>query len=112
LPRHAKVIDQRLRVIRLATVAGIWAFGLIAGLYATLAAVAKYGCMSDAEGFGCGTPGSVLGIVLLLTVMGVVTLVSLICPSRAARPVLVIGGLGVLALTACLIGSLSLLATT
>ena len=112
MPRHAKVVDQRLRVIRIATVAAIWVFGLLAGLYATLAATAKYGCMSHDDGFGCGTPGSVLGIVLLVTVMSVVTLVSLTCPNRAARPVLLIGGFGAAALTACLVGSLSLLATT
>jgi hypothetical protein len=112
LPRHAKVVDQRLRVIRLATVAVVAAYGLVAGLYALLAAAAKYGCMSHADGLGCRTSGSILGIVLLGAVIGVVTLVSLLCPSRPARPVLIIGGSGAAALTACLIASVSLLATT
>jgi hypothetical protein len=106
------VVDQRLRVIRLATVAATWAYGLVAGLYAVLAAAAKYGCMTEARGLGCRTSGSVLGMVLLATVIAVVTLVSLTCPNRTARPVLVIGGCALVALTACLVAAVGLLATT
>jgi hypothetical protein len=112
LPRHTKVLDERLRLGRLATIVVIWSYGLIVGLYALLAAAAKYGCMDDADGIGCRTSGSILGMVLLATVIGVVTLVSLACPSRAARPVLMIGAAAAGALTVCLIGALSLLATT
>jgi hypothetical protein len=112
LARHGKVVDERLRTVRLATITVVWAYGLVAGLYALLAAAAKYGCMTGADGLACRTAGSVLGIVLLVTVVAVVTVVSLACPSRRTRPVLLIGGAALGALTLCLVASLSLLATT
>jgi hypothetical protein len=111
LPRHAKVVDQRLHVIRVSTIAAVWVYGLVAGLYALLAAAAKYGCMKDDDGLACHTSGSVLGIVLLVTVIAVVTLVTIACPNRPGRTVLVIGGFSIAALTACLIAAISLLAT-
>jgi hypothetical protein len=112
LSRHAKVVDQRLRVIRLSTVAVVWLCGLAAGLYAALAAVAKYGCVSGDRSLGCQTSGSVLGIVLFITVLAVVTLVTLATMHRPARPVLIIGGLGVAALAICTVAAVSLLSTT
>jgi hypothetical protein len=111
LPRHAKVVNQRLRVIRLSTVAFVWLCGLAAGLCATLAAAAKYGCMSGDHAVACQTSGSVLGIVLLITVIAIVTVVTLVTMNRPVRPVLIIGGLGVVALAICTFAAASLLST-
>jgi hypothetical protein len=112
LPRHAKVVDPRLRVIRLSTVAFVWLCGLVAGLHAVLAAVAKYGCATGDEAVGCKTSGSVLGIVLLVTVIVIVTVVTLTTANRSARRVLVIGGFAVGGLAICTVAAVSLLATT
>ena len=109
--RQAKVGNERLRAIRLSTVALVWICGLAAGLYATLAAAAKYGCMSGDQALACKTSGSVLGIVLLITVIAIVTVVTLATMNRPARPLLVIGGLGILALAICAVAAASLLAT-
>ena len=111
MARHARVVDQRLRVIRLSTIAIVWLSGLAAGLYSLLSAAAKYGCMSGADGLACRTSGSVVGIVLLVTVLAIVTLVTLTTANRPARPVLVIGGIGLVALVVCLIAACSLLST-
>jgi hypothetical protein len=112
LPRHARLVNQRLRTIRLWTLAFVWLCGLAAGLYAVLAAAAKYGCMSGDHAIGCETSGSVLGIVLLVTVIATVTVVTLATSNRPARGVLVIGGLGVAALAICAFAAGSLLSTT
>ncbi|MDT4942137.1 MAG: hypothetical protein QOJ34_2226 [Pseudonocardiales bacterium] len=111
MARHAKVVDPRLRVVRLSIVVVIWAYGLVAGLYALLAGAAKFGCMRGDGGLACRTSGSVLGVVLLVTVAAVVMLVTLASANRSERRVLIIGGVGVAALTACLVAALSLLAT-
>jgi hypothetical protein len=112
LPRHAKVVDQRLRTIRLSTVAFVWLCGLAAGLYAVLAAAAKYGCMNGDDAVGCKTSGSVLGIVLLVTVIAIVIVVTLTTANRAARGVLVVGVFGVVGLAICAFAAASLLSTT
>ena len=112
MPRHAKFVDQRLRGIRLSTIAFVWVCGLAAGFCAALAAAAKYGCVSGHTGMACRTSGSILGIVLLVTVIAVVTVVTLATTNRPARSVIVIGSLGVAALAVCTVAAASLLATT
>ena len=111
MSRHAKAVDERLRAIRLSTVAVVWLLGLAAGLYSLLAAVAKFGCMSGNRALACRTTGSVLGVVLLVAVVAIVIVVTVLTGRRPARPVLIIGAVGVAALTVCLIAAWSLLAT-
>jgi predicted branched-subunit amino acid permease len=107
LSRHAKVIDERLRAIRLSTVAVVWLFGLAAGLYSVLAAAARFGCMSGDRAVACQTSG----LVLLVTVVAIVIVVTVMTGRRPARPVLIIGGTGVGALAICWIAAWSLLST-
>ena len=111
MSRHAKVIDERLRAIRLSTVAVVWLFGLAAGLYSVLAAAARFGCMSGDRAVACQTSGSILGLVLLVTVVAIVIVVTVMTGRRPARPVLIIGGTGVGALAICWIAAWSLLST-
>ena len=112
MPRHAKTVDQRRRVIRWSTVTFVWLCGLAAGFYAALAAAAKYGCMSDDRAVGCTTSGSVLGIVLLVTIIAIVTVVTLTTANVLERRVLIIGAIGVGALAICTVAAAGLLATT
>jgi hypothetical protein len=111
LPRHARVVDQRLRAIRLSSLAFVWLCGLAAALYAVLAAAAKYGCVTGDQGMACKTSGSVLGIVLLITIIAIVALVTLTTMNRPPRRVLVISGFGVAALAVCGVAAASLLST-
>jgi hypothetical protein len=111
LPSHAKVVDERLRAIRVATVVVVWLVGLAAGLYALLAASAKFGCMGGDRALACQTSGSILGLVLLAAVVAIVTVVTVMTSGRAARPVLIIGGVGAGALAICLVAAWSLLET-
>jgi uncharacterized membrane protein len=112
LARHARLVDQRLRVIRISTVSVIWLCGLGAGFVALLAAAAKYGCAASNDGFGCGASGEVVGVVLVITVIAVVILVTLMTHDRPARRVLTVGGFGLAALVLCFVAAHAVLATT
>jgi hypothetical protein len=111
LARHAKLVDRRARGIRLSTVAVIWLSGLAAGFFGLLGAAAKYGCGSSDDGLACRTSGSVVGILIVLAVVIVVTAVTVLTHDRPARPVLVIGGLGLLVLVSCFVAARVLLGT-
>jgi hypothetical protein len=112
LARHAKLVDQRLRAIRISTVSVVWLCGLGAGFVAMLASAARYGCSSSNDGFGCGTSGEVVGIVLVITVIAVVILVTLMTNDRPVRRVLTVGSLGLAALIVCAVAARAVLATT
>ncbi len=112
MARHAKLVDQRLRAIRISTVSVVWVCGLAAGFVALLASAARYGCSSSNNGFGCGTSGEVVGIVLVVTVIAIVTLVTLLTNDRPARRVLTVGAVGLAALVVCAVAARAVLATT
>ena len=111
MARHAKLVDRRLRAIRISTVSVIWLGGLGAGFVGLLAAAARYGCAASDNGFGCSTSGEVVGIVLVLAVIVVVTVVTVMTHDRPVRRVLLIGGYGAAALIVCAIAARALLAS-
>jgi hypothetical protein len=111
LSRHAQAVDERLRAIRLSTVAVVWLVGLAAGLYSLLAAAAKFGCMGGDRALACQSSGSILGFVLLAAVVVIVIVVTVLAGRRPARPVLIIGAVGAGALAICWIAAWSLLST-
>ena len=111
LARHAKIVDRRLRAVRLSTVSVIWLCGLAAGFFGLLSGTAKYGCANNNRGFGCRTSGSVVGFLIVLAVIAVVVTVTLLTHDRPRRRVLVVGAVGLAALAVCFVAAQLLLAT-
>lgn len=111
MARHAKLVDRRLRAIRISTVSLIWLGGLGAGFVGLLGAAARYGCAPSDKGFGCSTSGEVVGILLVVAVIVVVFVVTVMTHDRPARRVLMVGGYGAAALILCAIAARALLAT-
>jgi hypothetical protein len=111
LARHAKIVDRRIRTIRVSTVIVVWLCGLGAGFYGLLSAAARYGCSSSDDGFACHTSGSVVGGLIVVAVIAVVTTVTVMTYDRPARRVLLVGGIGIVALVACFAAARGLLAT-
>jgi hypothetical protein len=111
LPRHAKVVDRRVRTIRLSTITVVWLAGLAAGFFGLLGAAARYGCGASDTGLGCRTSGSVVGVLIVIAVIAVVTAVTVMTHDRTTRSVMMIGAAGLAALVLCYIAARSLLAT-
>ncbi|HZC69647.1 MAG TPA: hypothetical protein VE442_03025 [Jatrophihabitans sp.] len=111
MSRRARFGDDRLQVVRLATVGVVWLAGLGAGFFAFLAGVARSGCSSGDDAFACHTSGSVVGWLLVAAVIAVVTAVTLTTLNRPARGVLIIGSLAFAALVCCFVAAHSLMAT-
>lgn len=111
MSRHAKVVDRRLRAIRLSAVGVVWLGGLTAGFYSLLSAAAKYGCGASDDGFACHGSGSVVGVLLVVAVIAIVTGVTVMTQDRAARGIVVVSGIGLAALVVCFVAARSLLAT-
>jgi hypothetical protein len=111
LSRHAKDVDPRFRAIRLPAVGLVWLCGLAAGYYALLGAAAKYGCGTSDDGFACDGSGSAVGVLLVIAVIGIVIAVTLLTSERPTRAILLVSGVGFVALVCCLVAARSLLAT-
>jgi hypothetical protein len=111
LARHTKLVDRRIRTIRLSTVAVVWLCGLGAGFYGLLSASARYGCDAHDNGFACRNSGSVVGGLIVLTVIAVVAAVTVMTYDRPPRRVLTVGGIGIAVLVVCFAAAAWVLAT-
>jgi hypothetical protein len=111
LPRHAKVVDRRVRAIRVSTVIVVWLSGLAAGFFGLLGTAAHYGCGASDHGLACRTSGTLVSILIVVAVICVVTAVTVTTHDRPPRRVLVIGGAGLAVLVLCFVAARSLIAT-
>ncbi|HEV7204292.1 MAG TPA: hypothetical protein VGN18_06745 [Jatrophihabitans sp.] len=111
MARHSRGVDGRSRAARRIVLTVVWLGGLAAGLVALLAASAKYGCMPGSSGLGCRTSGSMLGFALVPVVILIVTAVTVLTDRGEPRHVIVVGGVGIVALLACFLVAEGILGT-
>ena len=111
MARHAQGFDRRAATVRRSTVAAIWLGGLGAGFFGLLGAAAKFGCGASDHGLACRGSGSALGVLLVVAVVAVVTIVTVLTHERPPRPVIAIGGAGLVALCLCFAAARALLGT-
>jgi hypothetical protein len=93
------------------TVTVVWLGGLAAGFFGLLGAAARYGCGASDKGLACHGTGTTLGVIIVLAVVATVTAVTVLTHDREPRPVLAIGGAGLVALALCFVFARMLLGT-
>lgn len=94
--RHAKVVRDQSKYVRVGALALVWIVGLAAGFFALLSVAARFtGCSSSAHGLACRPAGTAIGALVVLGVIATVTAATVLTHDGERRRIVLCGVLGV-----------------